>query len=71
MISYEKFWITLKEKGITQYELINKHGISAGQLSRMRKNSYISTHTVDILCTILDCNVEDIMSFHKDTNEFE
>lgn len=65
MISYDPFWETLKRKGITQYQLINKYHISAGQLSRMRSNSYISTHTVDILCQILDCPVEDIMKYKK------
>lgn len=60
MISYEPFWNTLKAKGITQYQLINQYHISAGQLSRMRTNANISTHTIDILCEILDCPVEDI-----------
>ena len=57
----------MKQRGISQYSLINTHHISAGQLSRLRKNSYISTHTVDTLCAILDCNVEDIMTFTKET----
>lgn len=68
MISYDPFWETLKRKGITQYQLINKYHISAGQLSRMRSNSYISTHTVDILCQILDCPVEDIMKYKKNSD---
>lgn len=68
MISYAPFWETLKRKDITQYQLINKYHISAGQLSRMRSNSYISTHTVDILCQILDCPVEDIMKYIKDSD---
>ena len=61
LISYEKLWATMKEKGITQYSLIKKYHVSAGQLSRLRSNSYVSTHTIDLLCDILDCNVEDIM----------
>ncbi|WP_346691980.1 helix-turn-helix domain-containing protein [Coprobacter fastidiosus] len=68
MISYDPFWETLKRNGITQYQLINKYHISAGQLSRMRSNSYISTHTVDILCQILDCPVEDIMKYKKNSD---
>ena len=34
MISYQTLWDTLKEKGVTQYQLINNYGVSAGQLSR-------------------------------------
>ncbi|MBU3875214.1 helix-turn-helix transcriptional regulator [Faecalicatena sp. AGMB00832] len=66
MISYEPFWKTLKEKHISQYKLIKKFGVSAGQLSRMRANEYISTHTIDELCKIIDCRVEDIMVYIKD-----
>lgn len=66
MISYEPFWNTLKTKGMSQYQLIQKYGISAGQLSRMRNNSNISTHTINVLCEILDCKVEDILIYKKE-----
>ncbi len=63
MISYEPLWATLKDREVTQYQLINKYHVSAGQLSRLRKNNYISTHTIDILCEILNCKVEDILMY--------
>lgn len=66
MISYAPLWDTLKEKNITQYQLINTYKISAGQLSRMRANSNVSTHTLNRLCEILDCNLEDIATYQKD-----
>ncbi len=66
MITYEPFWNTLKTKNITQYKLIKEYNVSAGQLSRMRANQNISTHTIDILCDILDCRVEDIIVFYKE-----
>jgi DNA-binding Xre family transcriptional regulator len=66
MISYSKLWETMKNRGITQYKLINDYAFSAGQLSRLRTNAYISTHTVDTLCKILNCNVEDIMTYIKE-----
>lgn len=65
MISYEPLWKTMKEKNISQYELINKYKFSAGQLSRLRKNSNVSTHTLNILCEILDCSLSDIAEFKK------
>lgn len=55
----------MSDKNITQYKLINEYGISAGQLSRLRANSNVSTHTLDMLCDILDCRIEDIVSFKK------
>ncbi|MBR1598135.1 MAG: helix-turn-helix domain-containing protein [Lachnospiraceae bacterium] len=65
MISYNPFWNTLKKKNISQYQLINVYGVSAGQLSRLRTNNHISTHTIERLCEILDCNVEDIVEYSK------
>ncbi len=65
MIVYDKLWATMKEKGITQYSLIKDYHISAGQLSRLRKNDDVSTHTIDVLCEILDCQPGDLMEFRK------
>jgi len=66
MISYSKLWETMAEKNITQYKLIKDFGFSAGQLSRLRSNAYVSTHTIDVLCSILKCNVEDVMEYVSD-----
>lgn len=69
MILYDRLWGTLKERGISQYRLIKEYGVSAGQIGRLKKNSYVSTHTIDMLCTILDCRVEDIMEFCPDPEQ--
>lgn len=71
MISYEPLWNTLKRKNVSQYQLINKYGVSAGQLSRMRANNHVSTHTLERLCEILDCNLEDIATYQKETSASE
>ncbi len=56
----------MKQKEITQYTLIKKYKISTGQLDRLRKNENVSTHTLDILCKIMDCRLEDIAEFVND-----
>ena len=61
MIVYNRLWETMKAKGVTQYTLINKHHISPGQITRLKRNESVSTHTIDVFCEILDCDVEDIM----------
>lgn len=66
MIKYERFWKTLKEKGISQYNLVTDYNISKSLLQRLRNNEGISTHSLDMLCSILDCRVEDIIEFVKD-----
>ena len=66
MISYEKFWETLKAKNISQYKLSVYYGVSNSQISRIKKGEYISTSTLENLCRILDCRVEDIITFVPD-----
>lgn len=66
MISYNNLWETLKEKGVSQYALIKKYHISPAQITRLKKNESVSTHTIDMFCRILDCRVEDIMEYIKD-----
>jgi len=63
MISYEPLWDTMKKKGITQYALINKYQFSKGTLDSLKKNKAIKTTTLDTLCTILSCNVEDVLCY--------
>ena len=66
MIVYDRLWKTMKEKGISQYKLIKEYGVSSGQLDRIRKGDNISVFTLDTLCKILDCRVEDIIEYKKD-----
>ena len=65
MISFERLWITMKEKGISQYQLIKEYGVSTGQLDRLRKNENVSSYTLNRLCEILDCRLEDIAEYKK------
>ncbi|HCT17268.1 MAG TPA: XRE family transcriptional regulator [Ruminococcaceae bacterium] len=65
MIVYDRLWSTMKEKGVSQYALIKKYKISTGQLDRLRKNENVSTHTLDLLCSILGCRLEDIAEYKE------
>lgn len=66
MISYEPLWSTLNKRNISQYQLINTYKVSAGQLSRLRKNANVSTHTLNTLCEILDCELHEIAIYQKE-----
>jgi len=66
MISYKPFYRTLFEKGITEYHLIYKEGISANILHRMKHGKNITMKTLDTLCFILDCKVSDIIEYVAD-----
>lgn len=66
MISYNNLWKVMKDRGISQYTLIKDYHISAGQLTRLRRNESVSTHTIEVFCRILKCNVGDIMEYIED-----
>ena len=66
MIVFDRLWKTMKEKRISQYKLIHEYGFSTGQLDRLRKNGNVNSYTLNTLCRILDCNIEDIMEHLPD-----
>ena len=69
MIVYTPFWETLSRSGESTYTLIQKHKISSGTLDRIRKNKGISTLTINDLCRILRCRVEDIILYVPSAND--
>ena len=71
MISYKPFYDTLLKKNITEYQLIFKQGVSANTLHRMKKGLPITTKTLDTLCFVLNCEVQDILVHDKENNTEE
>ena len=70
MIRYDRLWETMKQRGVSQYALYPHHKINRSQLDRLRKNKNVETNTIDRLCNILHCRVEDIMEHIPDDNVF-
>ena len=70
MIKYDKLWSTMRDKGISHYDLSTKYNVNHAQLDRLRHNKNIETNTIDKLCNILHCKVEDIMEHEEDDNAF-
>lgn len=66
MIKYDKLWETMKRKGITKYTLTTKYHISKSLLHRLKNNQGVSMNTINTLCNILDCDIEDIATHYKD-----
>ena len=63
MISYDPLWETMRQRGISTYTLIKKYSFSRGTLDSLKQGRNISTATLDDLCTILDCKVEDVLKY--------
>lgn len=68
MITYDNLWKVMREKGISQYALIKRHHVTPGQLTRLKRNESVSTHTIEMFCRILQCEVGDIMQYIPDKN---
>jgi len=65
MISYEPLYRTMKEKNISTYALF-KAGFASSIYYSMKKGNGVSTSTIDYLCKILKCSVEEIIEHIPD-----
>ncbi len=63
MIDYNPFWQTLKESTESTYTLINIHHLSSSTIDKLRKNKPLNTTTLNDLCRILNCRIEDICRY--------
>jgi len=61
LIKYDRLWETMRQRGISQYDLYTHHNINRSQLDRLRHNKNIEVYTIDKLCRILNCRVEDLL----------
>lgn len=70
VITFDRLWATMEEKGVSTYWLREKCGIDRKTIRRLRANDNIETKTLNKLCTALDCTLEDIAQFipDKDTD---
>lgn len=69
MISYEPFWKTLRASKDSTYTLIKNYHISSSTIDKLRKNRPINTTTINDLCRILDCRVEDVIEYHPSEDD--
>lgn len=63
MIKYDPFWKTLKNSPQTTYTLINNYHISSATIDKLRNNKPLNTTTINDLCKILNCRIEDIAEY--------
>ena len=66
MIVYDRLWKTMEQKGISKYYLIAKCGISPSLITRLKRNQSVRMDTINLLCGILDCKIEDIAEYVKE-----
>ena len=66
MIKFDKLWVVMKEKNISTYYLREKSGIDSKTIRRLKANENIETKTLDKLCSVLECKLEDIAEYAEE-----
>jgi DNA-binding Xre family transcriptional regulator len=66
MIVYERLWITMANKNISTYQLIKDYHFSKGQLDRLKNNANVEMITINNLCRVLNCKIEDVAEYIED-----
>ena len=66
MIVFDKLWKIMQEKGVSTYQLREKCGIDSKTVRRLKANDNMETKTLNKLCAVLDCKIEDIMEYRPD-----
>ncbi len=68
MVRFDKLFKTLKENGISQYQLYTYYGINRSQIHRLRKNKPVTTYTLNRILNILGegFTLNDIAEFIPD-----
>lgn len=65
-VSYKKLYHLMIEKDITSPQLQKQAGFSGNILTRLRRNSYVSLQSIETICKVLDCKIDDILEFVPD-----
>lgn len=66
VIVFDRLWGVMKEKGVSTYLLREKCGIDSKTVRRLRSNDNMETKTLNKLCAVLDCRLEDIAEYIPD-----
>lgn len=66
MICFDRLWQTMKEKNISTYQLREHCGIDSKTIRRLRANENIETKTLNKLCSVLKCRIEEIAEYQED-----
>lgn len=62
-VSYKKLFHILIDRGITNVQLQRMAGYSANITTRLKNDTYVSLESIEKICKVLDCGVDDILEF--------
>lgn len=56
---------------MTNAQLQQKAGFSANIITRLKRNGYVSLESVESICRVLNCGVDDILEFVPEERDAE
>lgn len=62
-VNYKKLFHLLIEKEMTNAQLMERAGISANIITRLKRNAYVSLESIESICNVMECTVDDILEF--------
>lgn len=68
-VNYKKLFHLLIERDMTAPQLQKQAGFSGNILTRLRRNGYVSLESIETICKVLDCKVDDILEFVSDEDK--
>ena len=66
-VSYKKLFHLLIEKDMTNAQLQQQAVFSGNIITRLKRNGYVSMESIENICRVLNCGVDDILEFIPDT----
>ena len=66
MIKFDRLWKTMEQKHVTTYQLRERCGIDSKTIRRLKANDNMETKTLNKLCAVLECRLENIAEYVED-----
>lgn len=68
-VSYKKLFHMMIERDMTNAQLLEQAGFSANIITRLKRGSYISLQSIESICRVMNCKVDDIVEFIPDEDK--
>lgn len=68
-VSYKKLFHMMIEKDMSNAQLIEQAGFSANIMTRLKRGGYLSLESIERICSVMDCRVDDILEFIPNDQE--
>ena len=70
-VSYKKLWKLLIDRDMSKKQLEIKARLSSSTIAKMNKSNSVTINTLERICKVLNCGIEDVVEFVPDENEVD